>query len=153
MKIVVDRRYPKSNYTIGLLYIDGRYFCDTLEDKVRDLNKNGKFDNGEKKVYGQTAIPYGNYEVKMTYSPKFSKKKAYTAFIKNGLMPEIMNVDLFVGVRIHGGNTVKDTLGCLLVGKNRIKGGLVNSLATFKILYKKILDEIESGGKVIITFK
>jgi len=153
MNIVVERKYPRDTYTIGKLYIDGQYFCDTLEDKVRDLNKNGVFDNGEKKVYGETAIPYGSYEVKMTFSPKFSQRKAYTAFIKSGLMPEIMNAHLFTGVRIHGGNSAKDTLGCLLVGKNKIKGRLVDSLATFKVLYKKIWDATNRAERVVITFK
>ena len=66
MEIVVKRIALKPTYTIGKLYIDGEYFCDTLEDTVRDLNKNGKFDNGEKKVYGETAIPYRKYEIKWT---------------------------------------------------------------------------------------
>lgn len=52
MKLRVERKYLKENYTIGNLYIDGKFFCNTLEDKVRDINKNGKFDNGETKVYG-----------------------------------------------------------------------------------------------------
>ena len=84
MKIKLKRIALKKDYTIGKLYIDDVYFCDTLEDAVRDLNKNGKFDNGEKKIYGQTAIPYGTYEVKWTYSPRFKK---YT--------PQLMNVQSF----------------------------------------------------------
>lgn len=81
MKLTLKRIALRSTYTIGRLYVDGNYFCDTLEDTVRDLNKNGKFDNGEKKVYGKTAIPYGTYEIKWTYSPRFKK---YT--------PQLMNV-------------------------------------------------------------
>ena len=73
MKIKLKRIALKKDYTIGKLYIDDVYFCDTLEDAVRDLNKNGKFDNGEKKIYCQTAIPYGTYEVKWTYSHRFKK--------------------------------------------------------------------------------
>lgn len=154
MELVVERFALKPTYTIGRLLIDGTKYCDTLEDKVRDINKNGKFDNGEKKVYGETAIPYGRYEVKMTFSPKFSQKAAYKAFIKSGLMPEICNVSEFSGVRIHGGNFAKDTLGCLLVGKNTIVGGLTQSLDMFKPLYKKLYEHlVVNKGKCFITYK
>ena len=63
MKLTLKRIALKPTYTIGKLYIDDKYFCDTLEDTVRDLNKNGKFDNGEEKIKGKTAIPYGTYEI------------------------------------------------------------------------------------------
>ena len=66
MKLKLNRIALRKTYTIGKLYIDGKYFCDTLEDTVRDTNKSGKFDNGEKKVKGKTAIPYGTYEIKGT---------------------------------------------------------------------------------------
>ena len=105
MKLTLNRIALRSTYTIGRLYVDGNYFCDTLEDTVRDLNKNGKFDNGEKKVYAKTAIPYGTYEIKWTYSPRFKK---YT--------PQLMNVPSFEGIRIHAGNSSTDTEGCLLLG-------------------------------------
>ena len=105
MKLTLKRIALRSTYTIGRLYVDGNYFCDTLEDTVRDLNKNGKFDNGEKKVYAKTAIPYGTYEIKWTYSPRFKK---YT--------PQLMNVPSFAGIRIHAGNSSTDTEGCLLLG-------------------------------------
>lgn len=81
MKLTLKRIALRPTYTIGKLYIDDVYFCDTIEDTVRDLNKNGKFDNGEKKVHSKTAIPYGIYEIKWTYSPRFKK---YT--------PQLMNV-------------------------------------------------------------
>ena len=72
MEIKVKRITPIDYpYTIGKMYIDGDYFCDTLEDRVRDINKNGKFDNGEVKVAGETAIPYGRYQVVVTMSPRF----------------------------------------------------------------------------------
>jgi len=108
MKLTLKRIALRPTYTIGKLYIDDVYFCDTLEDTVRDVNKNGKFDNGEKKIKGETAIPYGTYEIKWTYSPRFKK---YT--------PQLMNVPSFEGVRIHSGNTSKDTEGCLLLGENK----------------------------------
>ena len=154
MELVVERVAIKKTYTIGRLYIDGKRYCDTLEDKVRDLNKNGRFDNGEAKVYGETSIPYGRYEVRMTYSPKFSKKAAYKAFMKNGLLPEICDVPQFTGIRIHGGNTDKDTYGCLLVGRNTIVGQLTESLACFKPLYRMLYEHcFINNGKCYITFK
>ena len=127
MKLLVKRVALKPTYTIGKLYIDGEYFCDTLEDTVRDKNKNGKFDAGEYKIYGQTAIPYGKYEVKWTYSPKYKR-----------YMPQLMNVTNFSGIRIHSGNTPKDTLGCILVGQNSKVGMVLNSKATVEKLYPRI---------------
>lgn len=124
MKITLKRIALKGTYTIGKLYIDGEYFCDTLEDKVRDLNKNGVFDNGEKKIYGQTAIPYGTYNVKWTYSNKFKK-----------YMPLIENVPSFAGIRIHAGNSSADTQGCVLVGENKAVGKVLNSKNTVNKLY------------------
>ncbi len=124
MKITLKRIALKDTYTIGKLYINGEYFCDTLEDKVRDLNKNGVFDNGEKKIYGQTAIPYGTYNVKWTYSNKFKK-----------YMPLIENVPSFAGIRIHAGNSSADTQGCVLVGENKAVGKVLNSKNTVNKLY------------------
>ena len=94
MKLLLKRIALKRTYTIGRLYIDGKYFCDTLEPQVRDLNHNGFFDNGEKKVAGKTAIPYGTYKVTLTLSPRFGR-----------ILPLLHDVKEFVGVRIHSGNT------------------------------------------------
>ena len=113
---VIARR---DTYSIGKLYIDGIYFCDTLEDTVRDINHNGKFDNGEVKVYGKTAIPFGKYSVVYTHSPKFKRK-----------LPLLLNVPQFEGIRIHPGNTAEDSLGCILVGKNTVVGKLTESKVT-----------------------
>jgi len=154
MELKVKRIAIKNTYTIGRLYVDGTRYCDTLEDKVRDRDKSGKFDNGEVKVYGESAIPYGRYEVKFTYSPKFSKKSAYKKFMVNGLMPEICKVPHFTGIRIHGGNTDKDTYGCLLVGKNTIVGKLTESLACFEPLYKLLYRHcVTENGKCYISFE
>lgn len=138
MKIKLKRIALKKDYTIGKLYIDDVYFCDTLEDAVRDLNKNGKFDNGEKKIYSQTAIPYGTYEVKWTYSPRFKK---YT--------PQLMNVPQFEGIRIHAGSYNKDTEGCILLGENKKVGMVLNSRVTINKFYPIIKDAC-SKGKVTI---
>ena len=141
MKLTLKRIALRSTYTIGRLYVDGNYFCDTLEDTVRDLNKNGKFDNGEKKVYAKTAIPYGTYEIKWTYSPRFKK---YT--------PQLMNVPSFEGIRIHSGNSSTDTEGCLLLGENKKVGMVLNSRATISKFYP-LIKEACSKGKVTIEIK
>lgn len=117
MIIKLVRIAKQDTYTIGHLYIDNEYFCDTIEDKVRDLSK-------EKKVYGQTAIPSGSYKITWTYSNKFKK-----------YMPLINNVPQFDGIRIHSGNTAKDTLGCIIVGQNKKKGMVINSRETVDKLY------------------
>ena len=141
MKLTLKRIALRPTYTIGRLYVDGNYFCDTLEDTVRDLNKNGKFDNGEKKVYAKTAIPYGTYEIKWTYSPRFKK---YT--------PQLMNVPSFEGIRTHSGNTSADTEGCLILGENKQVGKVLNSRATINKFYP-LIKKACSNGKVTIEIK
>lgn len=141
MKLTLKRIALRPTYTIGKLYIDDVYFCDTIEDTVRDLNKNGKFDNGEKKIHSKTAIPYGTYEIKWTYSPRFKK---YT--------PQLMNVPSFEGIRIHAGNTSADTEGCLILGKNKQVGKVLNSRDTINKFYT-IIKEACSNGKVTIEIK
>lgn len=141
MNITVKRIALRPTYTIGKLYINGKYYCDTLEDAVRDLNQNGKFDNGEQKIYGQTAIPYGKYRVLWTYSPRFKK-----------YMPEIKDVPEFSGVRIHSGNTAADTLGCILVGQNKQVGKVINSRAVVDIIYPIIRKACQTE-KVFITIE
>ena len=141
MKLKLNRIALRKTYTIGKLYIDGKYFCDTLEDTVRDTNKSGKFDNGEKKVKGKKDIPYGTYEIKWTYSPRFKK---YT--------PQLMNVPQFEGIRIHAGNSSTDTEGCLLLGENKKVGMVLNSRATINKFYP-IIKEACSKGKVTIEIK
>ena len=141
MKLTLKRIALRPTYTIGKLYIDDAYFCDTLEDTVRDTNKSGKFDNGEQKVKGKTAIPYGTYEIKWTYSPRFKK---YT--------PQLMNVPSFEGIRVHAGNTSADTEGCLILGENKQVGKVLNSRATINKFYP-IIKKACSNGKVTIEIK
>lgn len=139
VKLLLERIYKAETYTIGKLYIDGVYFCDTLEDKVRDLNKDGDLDDiGEGKVYGESAIGYGIYKVVLTMSNRFKR-----------LLPIIVDVKGFEGVRIHAGNKAADTLGCILVGINSTKGGLTVSrvhedkLVSILKKYKTITLEIK----------
>ena len=132
MLLEVKRLYKKDTYTIGVLMVDGEKFSDTLEDKVRDLKS-------EKKVYGETAIPAGKYKVVMSMSSKFKR-----------VMPYLENVPQFTGIMIHPGNTIKDTLGCILVGENKKKGQLVNSRKYSDELNKRINDAIERKEQVWI---
>ena len=131
MNLKLVRKYRKETYTIGKLYVDGVYFCDTIEDKDRGLDDTMYLaDILLKKKYGETAIPYGTYKVEINYSPKYKK-----------LMPQIMNVKGFGGIRIHSGNTAKDTLGCLIVGKNTKKGMVTESRTTYNKLFALMKDE------------
>lgn len=140
MKIKLKRIALKKDYTIGKLYIDDVYFCDTLEDAVSDLNKNGKFDNGEKKIYGQTAIPYGTYEVTTNVVSSRFKNRIW-AKPYNGKIPRLLNVQSFDGVLLHPGSSQLDTSGCILVGKNTIVGRLTDSQKTFHLLMQKIKNQ------------
>ncbi len=113
MKIELERITRNDSYTSGRLYVDGIYVCDTLEDKDRDDNRNGIFDGGETKVYARTAIPNGTYEITLEHSPKFSPRYG------GRKVPRLHDVPHFDSILIHTGNTVDDTSGCILVGKDR----------------------------------
>lgn len=139
MKMLLKRRFLGDNYTIGTLYIDGIRFCDTLEDKNRDVNKNGKFDKGEKKVQGETCIPYGTYKVTLNLSPRFKRP-----------LPRLMDVPDFDGVLIHRGNTAKDTQGCILVGENKVKGKVINSTPYEVELVRRCADAIANKEEITI---
>lgn len=117
MKILVKRIAKKDTYTIGKMYIDGKYFCDTLEDKDRGLTQTTPLSIiKSKKVSGQTAIPTGTYKVIVNKSPKFGR-----------MLPRLLDVPGFDGILIHRGNTDKDSSGCLLVGENKVVGKVINS--------------------------
>ena len=120
MEIEVIRRHFKESYTIGRMFLDKEYFCETLEDPIRDLkdlNHDGDFnDPGEGKIYGETAIPCGRYQVIVSYSPKFKRR-----------LPELLKVPGFEGIRIHAGTNAKHTEGCILIGENKQRGRLINS--------------------------
>lgn len=131
MRLTLKRIANRKDYCIGKLYINGKYFCDTLEDVDRGLDDSMTEEEiKEKKVYGKTAIPTGIYTVLLTYSPKYKK-----------VMPLINNVKGYSGIRIHSGNTAKDTLGCLLVGKNTQVGMVTDSRNTYNALYKRLLQK------------
>lgn len=117
MKIEVIRKWKKENYTIGVLYVNGERLCNTLEPVDRKLLKGMTVETiRKKKVYGRTAIPSGEYKIKMNMMA--SRKK---------VRPQIMDVPAFFGVFIHEGNNAKDTKGCILLGDNTQKGMVLNS--------------------------
>lgn len=143
MKLLVTRISKQENYTIGKLYINGVYECDTLEDKTRlliDYNRDGDFDDsGEGKIFGRTAMPEGVYKVVIDYSSHFKKD-----------LPHILEVPGFIGIRIHPGNTENDTEGCILLGFNKVKGKVIDSQKTFAVVFDKLKKAIEAHESVTI---
>lgn len=133
MELDLKRIAFKEKYTIGKLSINGKYFCDTIEDKFRILN------SYEDKVYGETAIPYGNYKVILSYSNHFKK-----------VLPEILNVEFFKGIRIHSGNTADDSEGCIIVGENKVVGKVINSKKTMEKLMKVLNEAWERKENITI---
>ena len=129
MNLTLKRLNLTPNYTEGELYVNGVYFCKTLEDTNRDLNKSGQFDNNEKKLYGETCIPYGKYKVILSYSPKFKRE-----------LPEILEVPDFQGIRIHRGNKISDTLGCVLCGE-KVKNGYLSNSTPYEIKLVELLKQ------------
>lgn len=144
MKLTLNRRFKAPEYTIGDLYIDGQWFCNTLEDTDRDLSQDMLLTYIQnKKIKSQTAIPTGTYKVDMdTVSPKFSNYSKYPyAKQFNAKMPRLLNVKGFEGILIHAGSTQKHTDGCILVGINKVKGQVINSQATWKKLMSVLLKD------------
>lgn len=145
MKLLVKRVAKESAYTIGKLYINGEYFCDTLEDKDRGLKQSNSLSDIQRiKVKDETAIPSGTYEVTLNVvSPKFGSKPFYNE-VCGGRLPRLLNVPGFDGILIHVGDGPRGaglSSGCLLIGKNLIPGQLSNGKETFKALYKELLKD------------
>ncbi len=150
MELILKRIAKRDGYTIGKLYIRRRvvdeylpatedtYLCDTLEPTWRDI---GRGRPGQK-IEGKTAIPEGRYPVVITFSPKFGK-----------WLPLLVGVPLFKGVRIHAGNSARDTQGCILVGENTRRGRLTNSLFMLNRLKEKIVEAKARGEGVWITIE
>ena len=125
MKLTLKRKYLGVGYTIGDLFIDGTFFCNTIEDVVRNLPEQcpntpkGRNCTCREKVYAQTAVPVGTYKVTMEYSPRFKRR-----------LPLLHDVPHFIGILIHSGNTEKDSAGCIIVGFNTVKGKVTSSRVT-----------------------
>lgn len=157
MKLTIDRKYKKQSYTISNLYIDGKWFCNCLEDADRGLDNSMSEDMIRTlKKPSITAIPRGTYEITLdVVSPKYSKVQFYKD-VCNGKVPRLKNVKGFDGILIHvaDGYRGPDLLeGCLGVGLNNIKGGLTNGKETFKHLYKLLQDGKSRGEKIVIKIK
>jgi hypothetical protein len=135
MELTLNRIFLGSSATIGELLVNDKHLCDTLEDRVRP--------EGEK-VYGKTAIPEGTYEVKLTHSPRFKK-----------ILPEILNAPNFSGIRIHTGNSSKDTEGCILVGTwdGEKEDWVGNSRIAFDELMTLLEEATNNKEKITITVK
>lgn len=155
MKILVDRKWRKDTYTIGKLYVDDEPFCETLEDKDRGLVSTMPLEKVKAaKVYGETAIPTGTYNVRMDVtSNKFSKYDWYQKNCHGAKLPRLVNVPGYEGILIHPGNTDADTGGCILVGQNKVKGKVINSKETFLKLYNLMYAAYQKGEKITITIK
>lgn len=135
MEIRLKRIARKETYTIGRIYVDGKYVCDSVEDRDRGLSQDLPVSvNIAKKRKGMTAIPTGRYRVTLeVQSPKYSKFKSYEWC--KGYLPRLINVPAFDGILIHAGNSAADSAGCLLVGENKVVGKVLNSMVTLKKLY------------------
>ena len=130
-KIILKRIAKKKDYTIGCLYVDGNFVCNTLEDTDRGLkNSDNVLYVKAHKIFGKTAVPVGNYKIEMTYSPKFKR-----------VLPLLTNVKGFSGIRIHQGNFPTDTDGCILVGMNTFKGGVFRSEEKLNKLMELLKDK------------
>ena len=152
MEILVERKWKKDNYTIGNLYINGKWFSNTLEDKDRGLKDSMSLTEIKTlKKPRITAIPIGTYEVTLNVvSPKFSKYPFYNS-INGGRVPRLLNVKGFEGILIHvmdGPKGANLSEGCIGIGRNLIKGGLLQG----KEYYKKLYD-ILKNSKDKITIK
>lgn len=138
MKLTLKRINKTEKYTEGILYINGERFCSTIEDTDRGLtNEMSITEIQSKKVYGETAIPKGTYQITLdVVSPKF-KDRSWVTFCE-GKLPRLLDVPGFEGVLIHVGNEASNSLGCLLVGQKTKDGWISNSTQTFKDLYYKL---------------
>lgn len=133
MEITLKRKYFNKEYTIGELYINEQYICNTLEDTYRDLSKEAKISN-------KTCIPYGRYKVIVNYSPKFKRT-----------LPRLLNVPYFEGILIHRGNTPNDTSGCILPGENTQKGKVLNSTKYELLIIDKINEATKNNEETFIN--
>jgi hypothetical protein len=140
MELLVKRKSESDEWTIGELYIDGKFECYTLEDQHQD-----------KKVMHETRIGAGRHEIKLrtegTHHEKYTKR--FPGFHKGMLW--LQDVENFQWILIHIGNTDSDTSGCILVGQSYVDGILYGSTAAYAILYKKVIKAFDKGERVFIT--
>lgn len=143
MELKLKREVFTDNSSIGSLYVDGVFECYILEDRDRGLSDTMSLEKiAGTKVYGKTCIPYGRYEVDWTMSARFKK-----------MMPILLNVKGYVGIRIHAGNTEIDSLGCLLCGRLKLNDRISESTLATNRLYKKIEAAKKQGQRIFITIE
>jgi len=130
MKLTLNRKWFTDKSTVGILYINDKFFCYTLEDVVRPVGE---------KIMGKTAIPWGKYRVVITYSNRFKKE-----------LPLLIAVPNFVGIRIHAGNKAEDTEGCIIVGNTHSKDWVGDSRTAMTYLMEKIREAIALKEDVTI---
>lgn len=154
MELLLERRWKKTGYTIGRLFINGVFFSNTCEDEDRGLKQSMTEEEiRSKKIYGETAIPAGTYTIRMDIvSPKYNSYDWYRKNC-NGRMPRLENVKGFSGILIHPGNSANDSYGCILVGENKKKGQVLNSKATFLKLWKLLEAARKQGETITIILK
>ena len=141
MELKLIRKYRCCNYCIDKLYINNEYFSDALEDPDRGLTDSMSLEGIKKiKIKGNTCIPYGTYNVTITYSPRFKRN-----------LPLINNVKGFEGIRAHNGNTPQHTEGCVLLGFNKVKGQVIDSKVTVNKFIDIVQKALNKGEKVTIT--
>lgn len=139
MELLIIRKWKKKGYTIGKFFIDGNFICNSMEDEDRGLRDDMSLEEIKRiKVYGETAIPTGTYKVILSYSPKFKR-----------ITPEIIGVKGYTGIRIHAGNDAKDSLGCVLPGKNDKVGWVSNS----KYYEELITNKLQGHDDINITIE
>lgn len=153
LQLTLKRRYKCSDYTIGRMLVESVVASDTLEDKDRGLTSDMSLAAIKlRKIFGKTAIPTGTYRVKLTYSAKFASRPWAKKY--GGLVPEILDVKGFSGVRIHPGNDQYDTDGCPLVGENKEKGRVINSVAKYcELMDNYLMPAHKRNDEIWITIK
>lgn len=143
MKLELRRKIRTDEYTIGELWIDNKCFIDTLEDVDRGLSSTMSEEFIRKiKVAGATAIPIGTYELVLDMSTRFAK-----------LMPHILNVKGFAGIRIHAGNTAHDSSGCVLLGTYNGGDTIVKSKVAVGLFMSIIDPVLKKGEKITIEIR
>ena len=154
MELRLKRIAKQNGYTIGRLYIDGKYFSDTLEDVDRGLDSSMPLDVlKRKKLAHITAIPTGKYQITMdVISPRLSKSSFYKQY-GGGRVPRLLSVPAYEGVLIHCGNTAKDTDGCILVGKNTKAGMVLDSKITYSKLYPILEAALKHKERIFIKIE
>ena len=143
MEIKIVRKYKKEKYTIGDVFVNDKWFGNSLEDADRGLDQSMSLSQLKKlKKYGITAIPTGRYEVKSYFWPKYRK-----------IYPLLVNVPAYTGILIHGMQNASQSLGCIGIGENKKKGEILNSQVYVRRLTEMLISAEKKGEKTYITIE